>query len=212
MMIYPKKDGPASPPAWSRQASSARTGHNWARAAVRDGHLPSLPFGIGLRAADLADQPFLRKLDVLPVERHQFGTAEGAGEADQQQSRIAQPQEVCRQPGDHPFEIRDHDRFLLASSCSFREVAPNQGNGSTNGKVNGSAPKTSLTVVPDWVTGNAMNTMQIALNGAAEIAQRVESQAAARNYCLRFSSEDIRAIGLTMFIQPMREGGVRRQQ
>ncbi len=62
------------------------------------------------------------------------------------------------------------------------------------------------------VIGNGMNTMQIALNGAAEIAQSVESQAAARNYCLRFSSEDIRAIGLTMFIQAMREGGVRWQQ
>ncbi len=54
--------------------------------------------------------------------------------------------------------------------------------------------------------------MEEALNGAALIAQRVETQASARSYCLRFSSEDIRAIGLTMFIQSAREGGARWQQ
>ena len=42
-------------------------------------------------------------------------------------------------------------------------------------------------------------------NGAAEVAQRVESRARMRNYSLQFTSEDIQAIGLTMFIQAMRE-------
>jgi len=46
------------------------------------------------------------------------------------------------------------------------------------------------------------------MNGAAEIAQRVESRARMRNYSLQFTGEDIRAIGLTMFIQAMRERGV----
>ena len=50
--------------------------------------------------------------------------------------------------------------------------------------------------------------MELAMNGAAEIAQRVESRARMRNYSLQFTSEDILAIGLTMFIQAMRERGV----
>jgi hypothetical protein len=36
-------------------------------------------------------------------------------------------------------------------------------------------------------------------------APRVESRARMRNYSLQFTGEDIRAIGLTMFIQAMRE-------
>ena len=50
--------------------------------------------------------------------------------------------------------------------------------------------------------------MELALSGAAEIAQRVESRARIRNYSLQFTSEDIRAFGQTMFIQTMRERGV----
>ena len=36
----------------------------------------------------------------------------------------------------------------------------------------------------------------------------VESRARMRNYSLQFTSEDIRAIGLTVFIQAMYERGV----
>jgi hypothetical protein len=46
----------------------------------------------------------------------------------------------------------------------------------------------------------------------SEIPQRVEGRAATKNYCLRVSSKDIRAMGLIMFIQAMRDGGVRWQQ
>jgi hypothetical protein len=46
------------------------------------------------------------------------------------------------------------------------------------------------------------------MSGAAEVAQHVESRARMRDYSLPFTSEDIRAIGLTMFIQAMRERGV----
>ena len=53
-----------------------------------------------------------------------------------------------------------------------------------------------------------LTAMELAMSGAAEIAQRVESRARIRNYSLQFTSEDIRAIGLTMFIQAMRERGV----
>jgi hypothetical protein len=88
-------------------------------------------------------------------------------------------------------------------------------NGSTNGKPNSrtSGPaETSMVVVPKTITGPAITAMEIALNGAAEIAQRVEGRAAAKNYSLRFSNEDVRAIALTIFIQATRDGGVRWQQ
>ena len=68
------------------------------------------------------------------------------------------------------------------------------------------APDGTLLPVP--VTGAGITAMELAMSGAAEIAQRVESRARMRNYSLQFTSEDIRAIGLTMFIQAMRERGV----
>lgn len=64
------------------------------------------------------------------------------------------------------------------------------------------------TLLPVPVTGAGITAMELAMSGAAEIAQRVESRARMRNYPLQFNSEDIRAIGLTMFIQAMRERGV----
>jgi hypothetical protein len=64
------------------------------------------------------------------------------------------------------------------------------------------------TLLPVPVTGAGITAMELAMSGAAEIAQRVESRARIRNYSLQFTSEDIRAIGLTMFIQAMRERGV----
>ena len=91
-------------------------------------------------------------------------------------------------------------------------------NGSTNGR-NGHPPdgddpagKTFLPApLSEAITGTGCRAMELALTGATEIAQRVEGHAASRSYSLRFSSEDIRAIGLTLFIQTMREAGVRWQ-
>ena len=74
--------------------------------------------------------------------------------------------------------------------------AQNHRNGNTNGKPDSSAEK-ALARVPDQITGAGITAMELALNGAAEIAHRVEGRAAAKNYSLRFSAEDIRAIGLT---------------
>jgi hypothetical protein len=64
------------------------------------------------------------------------------------------------------------------------------------------------TLLPVAVTGAGITAMELAMSGAMEVAQRVESRARIRNYSLQFTSEDIRAIGLTMFIQAMRERGV----
>ena len=49
------------------------------------------------------------------------------------------------------------------------------------------------------------------MQAAAEIAQRVESRAGLRSQGLRFSSEDVRAIGLTLFIQAAKAGGAQWQ-
>jgi hypothetical protein len=87
----------------------------------------------------------------------------------------------------------------------------NQRNGSTNGNANGASEK-ALVVMPNVISGAGITAMELALNGAAEIAQRVEGRAAAKSYSLRFSNEDIRAIALTIFIQAMREGGARWHQ
>ena len=98
-----------------------------------------------------------------------------------------------------------------AAAGSAQSKAQNHANGSTNGKANGSSEK-ALAVMPSQVTGAGITAMELALNGAAEIAHRVEGRAASKNYSLRFSNEDIRAIGLTLFIQAMRDGGARWQQ
>ena len=81
------------------------------------------------------------------------------------------------------------------------------GNWSPNGPLAFEA-STDGTLLPVPVKGAGITAMELAMNGAAEIAQRVESRARLRNYSLQFTSEDIRAIGLTMFIQAMRERGV----
>jgi len=95
------------------------------------------------------------------------------------------------------------------TAASAQGNASNHRNGSTERKqaleFQASADGTLL---PVPVAGAGITCMELAMNGAAEIAQRVESRARMRNYSLQFTSEDIRAIGLTMFIQAMRERGV----
>lgn len=98
-----------------------------------------------------------------------------------------------------------------AAASDLSTKAQNHRNGST-GDVSPKAPLSfeaaaDGTLLPVPVTGAGITAMELAMNGAAEIAHRVESRARLRNYSLQFTSEDIRAIGLTMFIQAMRERG-----
>jgi len=96
------------------------------------------------------------------------------------------------------------------AAAAAQSDAPNHRNGSTHQTQRPldlqASPDGTLLPVP--VTGAGISAMELAMSGAAEIAQRVESRARMRNYALQFNSEDIRAIGLTMFIQAMRERGV----
>ena len=134
--------------------------------------------------------------------------------------------EICK------AELRDENRRWIewrvkrleqprhpASSANVPDAAANA-LGETQNHRNGSTDRTSAkqplefqatsdgTLLPVPVSGAGITCMELAMNGAAEIAQRVESRARMRNYSLQFTSEDIRAIGLTMFIQAMRERGV----
>jgi hypothetical protein len=97
-----------------------------------------------------------------------------------------------------------------AAASALSSNAQNHRNGSTHQTTRPldlhAAPDGTLLPVP--VTGAGITAMELAMSGAAEVAQRVESRARMRNYSLQFTSEDIRAIGLTMFIQAMRERGV----
>jgi hypothetical protein len=97
-----------------------------------------------------------------------------------------------------------------AAASAPNSNAQNHRNGSTHQTTRPldlqAAPDGILLPVP--VTGVGITAMELAMSGAAEVAQRVESRARMRNYSLQFTSEDIRAIGRTMFIQAMRERGV----
>ena len=104
-----------------------------------------------------------------------------------------------------------------ASSGNVPEAAALGPNNDAQNHRNGSTHQTARpldlhaspdgTLLPVPVTGAGITAMELAMSGAAEVAQRVESRARMRNYSLQFTSEDIRAIGLTMFIQAMRERG-----
>jgi hypothetical protein len=142
--------------------------------------------------------------------------------------RQGQPFEICK------AEIRNGDRRWI--EWQVRRVVPQQpgslGNGSAaavetlnknaqdqrNGSTNGSSPRQLRyeptgegLLLPAPVDGRGVTAMELSMHAATEIAQRVEGRAALRNQPVRFSSEDIRAIGLTLFIQAAREGGARWQ-
>jgi hypothetical protein len=103
-------------------------------------------------------------------------------------------------------------RPAAAVSVPDYQNATNNGNGSTNEKTNGHANGgTQVNGVTSLEISKVrcFSDMDQTLKAALEIAQRAEAHAAARNYSLRFTSEDIRTIGLSLFIQISREGGIR---
>lgn len=119
-------------------------------------------------------------------------------------SRVDAPtQQVPQQPVSRP---------AAAVSVPDYQNTANNANSSTNGKVNGHANEVTkpngLSVV-DISSGGCVRDMDQALRAAVEIAQRAEAHATALNYSLQFNSADVRAIGLTLFIQMVREGGIR---
>jgi hypothetical protein len=105
-------------------------------------------------------------------------------------------------------------RPTAAVSVPDYQNALNNGNGSTHGSANADANANGT------VKLNGISALEISRNGcfsdmdqtlmaAVEIAQHAEAHAATHNYSLRFTSEDVRAIGLSLFIARTREGGTR---
>ena len=117
-------------------------------------------------------------------------------------SRAEQPQ----QPVSSPNPPVASDSALV----SVQEQPNPGGNGHSNGASHARFEVAwDGTLLPVPVTGTAVTVMETALNAAVDIAQRVEHRASLNRRGLQFKSDDIRAIGLTMFIQAMRDGGVR---
>jgi len=113
------------------------------------------------------------------------------------------PQHVPQQPVVRP---------AAAVSAPDYQSTSNNGNGSTNGKPNGHAngvAKPNGVPTMEVTSANSFSDMDQTLRAAVEIAQRAEAHATALNYSLRFTSEDVRCIGLSLFIQRTREGGTR---
>ena len=111
---------------------------------------------------------------------------------------------------EQPRHPASSDNVSEAAVCDLNGQAQNDRNGNTrqNQRPLDLQASSDGTLLPVPVTGAGITAMELAMSGAAEVAQRVESRARIRNYSLQYTSEDIRAIGLTMFIQAMRERGV----
>jgi hypothetical protein len=83
-----------------------------------------------------------------------------------------------------------------------------------NGGSNGAAHRNGGTSPPatearGYLASGSGQCLKEALIGAVDIAIATERYAADAGWSLRFSSEDVRAIGLSVFIQHARNGGVK---
>ena len=107
-----------------------------------------------------------------------------------------------------PSDAQEHGNGRTSGSGNGQAQGPN-GHGQPPQRQPQYEATADGTILPVPITGRGVTVMEVAMNAAAEVAQRVESRAALRNYSVHFTSEDIRAIGLTMFIQASRDGGVR---
>ncbi len=110
------------------------------------------------------------------------------------------------------YERQQQGAENAAEDTSAEASGPANGHGRSNGHAGNNAEFQACpdgTLIPTPVSGPGVTVMEVAMNAAAEIAERVQKRAALRNSDLQFTSEDVRAIGLTMFIQAGREGGPR---
>jgi len=112
--------------------------------------------------------------------------------------------EESQQPLSAPAETG----VAVAVVSKTAEHSNGRGNGHSNGASRFEVASDG-TLLPVPVTGAAVAIMETALNAAVDVAQRVERRAGMNRRALLFNSDDIRAIGLTMFIQATREGGAR---
>jgi hypothetical protein len=89
-----------------------------------------------------------------------------------------------------------------ADGGSGARVKPN-GNGNGNGNGNSKAANTPTK------SGTAETALRAALIASIDAALAAEQYASAHGLSIRFGSEDLRAMALSLFIQHARDGGVR---
>ena len=102
--------------------------------------------------------------------------------------------------------LEDSPQPVLSSPVVLRE--PQNGHNGKSSSQLRLEPRSDGALVPVPVDGSRVLWMELSMNAAVEIAQRVEQRAALRSQPIHFTSEDVRAIALTMFIQSSREGGL----
>jgi hypothetical protein len=89
-------------------------------------------------------------------------------------------------------------------------VPSNRGSGGSNGAPHRNGAGTPPASDARGYLGSASGQcLREALIGAVDIAMATERYAADAGWSLRFSSDDVRAIGLSIFIQHARNGGVK---
>ena len=91
----------------SSQACTDRTGQVLCRGAVRDADAPRAALLVGLGFSQGDGQTGARELKIGDVQGDQLGAAEGAGEAEQQQRAIPEPDAGARQLFEHALQVVD---------------------------------------------------------------------------------------------------------
>ena len=86
---------------------------------------------------------------------------------------------------------------------------PANGDGSAHGKPNGNGNGSGKSAVAGASSGNVETALRAALTASIDAALAAEQYASAHGLSIRFGSEDLRAMALSLFIQHARDGGVR---
>ena len=78
----------------------------------RNGDLPSLPFRIGLGAAEADDQSLGAENQILEVKGRELGAAKGTGEADQEERRVTSSAQVIGETSKDLLNVGGQQRGL----------------------------------------------------------------------------------------------------
>ena len=158
--------------------------------ALADGRVMYVPLYVEQRITDLAIVPG------EPFEICKAEVREGNQRWIEWRVRRVEPQQ--------PYESANFPA-AAAQGSGYPQNQPHRStpNGYSNGRT------FHVPQLPAPGNGKARSPMEVALSEALSIARKVEAEAAAENSLVRFTNEDIRAIGVTIFIQMSRDGGAR---
>ena len=97
-------------PAAVFQAFSARTGQVAATGTIRNADVSSLPFRIRFGTPEFHHQAVLGRENIFDIEGSEFGAAEAAGEAEEQERAVAAAGECIRQSVEHAANVGSQQR------------------------------------------------------------------------------------------------------